>query len=98
MLSNGTGIQLWRFPFRAIFASEELVMNCRLLLLIALCSTPLVAQLKPAPGFQPKTPQQNQQQPTTTPAPQTAAPVSAPKANATGGYDLAVSADKQWTV
>ena len=75
-------------------------MNCRLLLLIALCSSPLFAQLKPAPGFQPKTPQQTQQQPTTAPASTSTpapAPVAAPKPNTSGGYDLAVSADKQWT-
>jgi hypothetical protein len=79
-------------------------MNRRLLLLIALCSSSVFAQLKPAPGFQPKTPTQTQQQQTTTPAASNtpvAAPavtlVAAPKPNANGGYDLAVAAQKQWT-
>lgn len=76
-------------------------MNRRLLLLIALCSSTAFAQLKPAPGFQPKTPQQTQQQqPTSAPAATKstpAAPVATPTANPTGGYDLAVSAEKQWT-
>ena len=73
------------------------------LLLTLLFASCAFAQFQPAPGFQPKSqaPAQPATQPTASqPAKAAAAPVPvvvAPKANANGGYDLAVPADKQWT-